>query len=96
MSRKIIMDNDEAATLALQALVWILGDEARAERLLALTGLDAGQLRETAADPQTHMAILDYLAGYEPDLIACAESLDIAPERLVMAQALLSGGHEWG
>lgn len=96
MSRKIIMGDEEAATLALQALVWILGDDDRAGRLLALTGLDAEHLREAAADPSTHSAILDYLMAYEPDLIACAETLNIAPEHFVMAQALLSGGHEWG
>lgn len=96
MERKIMMGDDEAATLALQALVWILGEEDRAARFLSLTGLDAGQLRAAATDPATHSAILDYLGSHEPDLIACAEILDIPPQKLVTAQALLSGGHEWG
>ena len=41
--------NPEA--LALHALVWTLGDAARADRLLALTGLDAGGLRARAGEP---------------------------------------------
>ena len=94
MTGKINADN--AAALALQALVWILGDEDRAVRFLSLTGLDAGQLRAAAADPATHSAILDYLASHEPDLLACADALDVPPQMLVSAQALLSGGHEWG
>lgn len=91
-----MMGSDEAATLALQSLVWILGDDDRAARFLSLTGLDAGALRAAAADPATHSAILDYLGSHEPDLLACADALDISPQMLVAAQALLSDGHEWG
>ena len=99
--RKITMDEDTATTLALTALVWILEQEDRAQRLLALTGLDAQSLRESAGDPATHLAILDYLAGYEPDLVACAEALAVAPEQLIRAQHCLaggglSGGEDWG
>lgn len=93
---KPALTTDYAATLALQALVWILAEEDRAARLLALTGLDAGSLRETAGEPATHAAILDYLVAYEPDLIACADALDVAPETLAEAQHLLSGGQDWG
>ncbi len=93
---KIAMNGDDAATLALRALVWILGDEGRAGRLLALTGLDAARLRQGAAEPATHAAILDYLVAHEPDLIACAEALEVSPETLARAQQWLSGSPEWG
>lgn len=96
LSASTAMNGEIAGTLALQALVWILGEEDRAARLLALTGLDAGALRAQAGDPATHGAILDYLAGYEPDLLACADTLDIAPQQLVAAQLWLSGGPQWG
>ncbi len=96
MIRKAAMTPDDAATLALQALVWILGDEDRAARLLALTGLDAGMLRERAGERATHEAILDYLVAHEPDLVACAEALAISPELLAEAQQQLSGRPDWG
>lgn len=96
MIRKAAMTTDDAATLALQALVWILGDDDRAARLLALTGLDAGALRDRAGEADTHSAILDYLANYEPDLIVCADALDIAPDQLIAAGRILSGEGEWG
>lgn len=76
---------DEPELLALRALAWAVSDEARAARLLALTGLDAGQLRARAGDPAMLAATIDFLAGHEPDLIACAAALDVAPERLVAA-----------
>ena len=73
--------NDEA--LALCALGWTLGDDARAGRLLALTGLDAGALRERLGEPDLLAAVLRFLEAHEPDLLACAEHLQIPPLRLV-------------
>lgn len=77
--------NHDPAALALQALAWTLADPARAERLLALTGLTPDSLRARAADPATLAAVLGFLGAHEPDLIACAGALGIAPERLAAA-----------
>lgn len=76
----------DGATLALSALAWTLADQPRAERLLALTGLDADTLRTRAGDPALLAAVLGFLASHEPDLLACADALDIAPEALIAAQ----------
>ncbi|NYT41275.1 DUF3572 domain-containing protein [Sphingomonas sp. R-74633] len=78
-----------AEALALQALVWTLGDESRARRLLELTGLDPSDLRARAGDAVVLAATLSFLESYEPDLVACAEALDISPEQLVAARAIL-------
>lgn len=78
-----------AEALALQALVWTLGDESRARRLLDLTGLDPSELRQRAGEAVVLAATLSFLESYEPDLVACAEALDIAPEQLVAARATL-------
>ncbi len=75
----------DAQLIALQALAWVMGEQDRAHRLLALTGLDAGQLRDRAADPEIGMATLDFLGAHEPDLVACATALDLPPERLMQA-----------
>lgn len=75
----------DAATLALSALAWTLSEQHRAERLLALTGLDADELRARATDPTLLAAVLGFLAQYEPDLMACADALDVRPEALIRA-----------
>ena len=75
-----------AAALALEALVWTLGDARRAERLLALTGLSPDDLRARADDPAVLAAVLGFLESHEPDLIACAEALGRKPELLVRAR----------
>jgi hypothetical protein len=79
----------DAESLALQALVWILSDQDRAERLIAVTGLDPDDLRARAGEPAVLSAVLGFLENYEPDLIACAESLSVKPEALVRARAVI-------
>ena len=79
----------DASGLALQALAWTLGDEDRALRLLSVTGLDPADLRARAGEPAVLAAVLAFLEGYEPDLVACAEALGVAPEALVRAHAEL-------
>ncbi|WP_294251099.1 DUF3572 family protein [uncultured Sphingomonas sp.] len=76
-------------TVALQALVWILSDSGRAARLLDLTGLDPATLRARAGEPALLAAALGFLESYEPDLIACADALDLSPAALVDARRQL-------
>ena len=77
---------DNAAALALGALGWTLSDDARAERLLALTGLAPDDLRSRVGEPALLAATLRFLEAHEPDLVACADHLDIAPADLVDAR----------
>ena len=80
------LTNNDPAQLALRALVWTLGEPDRATRLLDVTGLTPSDLRTRAADPAVLSATLGFLENYEPDLLACADGLDIAPAALVAAR----------
>src|SRR5687768_4400947 len=73
---------EDAARVALGALAWVLSDTPRAERFLALTGLTPDALRASIGEPATHRAVLDFLCAHEPDLMAAAESLGLAPGEL--------------
>lgn len=64
----------------------MLGDGPRAERFLALTGLTPDTLRESLGRVETHAAVLDFLCAHEPDLLAAAESLGMAPQQLAAAR----------
>ena len=79
----------DASAIALQALVWILDDEDRAQRLLDLTGLDPADLRARAGEPAVLGSVLGFLENYEPDLLECAGALEIKPEAIVAARAEL-------
>jgi hypothetical protein len=79
-----------ATTLALAALGWLLADDDRAERYLALTGLDPDSLRAGLGDPVVLSSCLDFLANHEPDLLRAAEALAVTPEELIAARKNLS------
>ena len=79
----------DPVALALRALAWTLAEQARADRMLALTGLTGDDLRVRAAEPAVLAALLGFLEAYEPDLIACAEALEVTPAQLVRAREVL-------
>ncbi len=72
--------------LTLSALGWLLGDEDRASRFLALTGLTPDALRAGLGDPSLLGAVLEFLCAHEPDLIAAAEALGVKPAAIVDAR----------
>ena len=77
--------NDPHA-IALSALAATLTDERRAHRFLDVTGIGTDELRRRAGDASLLAAVLSFLEAHEPDLIAVAEQLEIAPEQLVRAR----------
>ncbi|HZF94643.1 MAG TPA: DUF3572 domain-containing protein [Allosphingosinicella sp.] len=84
-----IQETNDPASLALAALGWTLSDDARAERLLSLTGLTPEDLRTGLGEPATLAAILAFLEAHEPDLIACADAIGTTPAALVEARRRL-------
>jgi hypothetical protein len=93
-TNKIVTDPESAEILAFRVLGWVLEDGARAQRLLGLTGLDPRTLRDGLEDPAMLAAILGFLASHEPDLLACAASLNIAPTELMAASRYFGGTQE--
>lgn len=73
------------------ALGWVLTDDDRAGRLLALTGLTPDILRERLAERQVQAAVLEFLAQHEPDLLGAAEALGVEPQELIAAHRKLGG-----
>jgi hypothetical protein len=84
-----IPDTNDPEALALSALGWALSEQSRAERLLALTGLTPQDLRERLGDPSLLAAVLGFLEAHEPDLVACAGALGVAPAVIVDARRRL-------
>jgi Protein of unknown function (DUF3572) len=81
--RETDTNSEDRAAIALQALAWTLADDSRAQRLLALTGLTGDELRRRLTDPGLHEALFAFLQGHQPDLLACAEALGVAPQALL-------------
>lgn len=78
-------------TVALLALSWILQDQPLADRFMALTGLSPDSLRDELGERETMAAVLDFLSGNDGDLIAAADALGLAPEKIAAAAQELTG-----
>lgn len=86
---KTNVTHDDAATLALRALAYVVSDANLGPRWLALTGLMPADLRARASDPAVLAATLAFLEGHQPSLIACAGALGVPPETLIAAREAL-------
>jgi hypothetical protein len=83
--------NDPVA-LGLAALAATLGDDRRARRFLDLTGIGTEGLRRRLGQPLLLAALIRFLEGHEPDLVAVARELGVAPGDLVQARRQLEEG----
>ena len=83
---------NDPLVLALAALAATLGCERRAQRFIDLTGIGTDELRARAGDPVLLAALLRFLEGHEPDLVAVAEELGVEPAVLVEARRELEEG----
>ena len=79
-------ETNQDDVLALSALIWTISEPERAQRLMALTGLEPSDLRARVGDPDVLGAVLGFLEGHEPDLIACAGSIGTTPQTLIAAR----------
>ena len=82
--------NDPYA-LALAALAATVSDESRAQRFLALTGIETDDLRRRAAEPALLASLIGFLEAHEPDLVAVCNEVGIKPEALVQARREIEG-----
>jgi hypothetical protein len=84
-----VPENDPAV-LALRAVTWIVGEDARAQRFLALTGLTPEELRGGLHSWAVLGSGIDFLLAHEPDLLAAAAALEVEPVELARAGEALS------
>ena len=83
--------------VAVTALGWIAGNEDMLNRFLALTGIEAGQIRNAAAEPGFLAGVLDFLLAHEPSLMAFCNETGTDPDLVQHAREELLGnpGDEW-
>lgn len=75
--------------LAVEALQYVAGDPRQLERFLAMSGIDASDIRRAAGQPGFLAGVLDFLLGHEPTLLAFSAEAGIAPERVARARQAL-------
>ncbi|MDE3174888.1 MAG: DUF3572 domain-containing protein [Pseudomonadota bacterium] len=91
IGRKTSTLREEGQELAVAALSFLAQEPDRLSRFLDICGLGPHNLRAAAADPGFLTAVLDYLLGDEPLLIAFAASRNLAPESIAATRRAMGG-----
>ncbi|MFP1631379.1 DUF3572 domain-containing protein [Zhengella sp. ZM62] len=85
---------EDARALAVAALGFVAGDERLLPRFLAMSGIEAGQIRAAAAEPGFLAGVLGFILAHEPTLMAFCEASGNRPDAVAAAQRLLPGGDD--
>ncbi|RIY03839.1 DUF3572 family protein [Aureimonas flava] len=84
---------DQASTLAIDALSFVASDTVLFNRFLRLTGLELENLREAAGEPAFLAGVLDFVIGDEATLGDFAEHAGVSPPAVVAARRALGGDY---
>jgi hypothetical protein len=88
------MHKADAETIAISALAFVASDPQLLPRFLALTGIEATQVRQAAAEPGFLAGVLDFILAHEPTLMRFAEETGTDPAAAAAARRALPGGDE--
>jgi hypothetical protein len=86
------MTVDRAATLALQALGFLLDSGPAMERFTDLTGFAPASLRERADESDFLVSVLDFLLSNEELLLRFCDDSEVDVRAVHMARHILAGG----
>ena len=86
------MTEDQAQTIALQALGWIAAQDELFPAFLSATGASLPDLRTRAADPDFLAAVLDFLLQEDAWVLDFSAANGLPPQSLLAARAALPGG----
>ncbi|MBX9635549.1 MAG: DUF3572 domain-containing protein [Magnetospirillum sp.] len=84
------LTTEDAQAVALKALAFLAGDEALLSGFVSATGCGLDEIRGSVGDDGFLAAVLDFLLGDEPALIAFAEAENLPPETPMLARMKLA------
>ena len=83
---------EDAETVALRALAWVMGPSELDGVFLGASGMTADDLARRVGEPEVLAAVLDFVLMDDAWVMALAEAEGMAPEALLQARAALPGG----
>jgi hypothetical protein len=89
MKRPGRVTRESAEMLGIQALAFVAEDPDRLLRFLALTGIEANEVRAAAREPGFLAGVLEHMLGDENLLVAFADSAAVDPADIARARAAL-------
>lgn len=99
MRDKIPMKNlaptsEEAEELAIKVLGWLTQDPDMMSRFLALSGIEAGSIRQAAQEPGFFAGLTGFLMNHEPTLMTFCGQNDVKAEFVAACHHKLNGPGE--
>lgn len=88
------MDAASADELAIAALGFVAADPVLLPRFLALSGIEAAQIRRAAGEPGFLAGVLQFVLAHEPTLTAFCEATQTRPARVSAALRALPFGDD--
>jgi len=87
-------NRENAEALAIQALGFVAADPELLPRFLAITGIEASQIRQAAREPGFLAGVLQFIAAHEPTLLRFAEETGTPPQQVAAALRALPFGDD--
>ena len=92
--RVAMSQQEQAETLALEALAWLAQEEDLLNVFLGSSGLSEADLRMKAGDPNLLAAVLDFVLMDDTWVIKFCDSNSMPYDRITQARAALPGGEQ--
>ncbi|MFP6705359.1 MAG: DUF3572 family protein [Alphaproteobacteria bacterium] len=91
------MNEEEAKSIALRALSYLVAEEDVLQRFMDLSGVDAADIRQRTDDVEMLTGVLDFFLGFEPQLLQMCEATGLVADAPARARRRLFGGQfeEW-
>jgi hypothetical protein len=86
------MTTDQAATIALKGLAYLVNSGPDLDRFVDLSGIDRTSLRNQADEPEFLVSLLDFLLANEQLLVDFCSDSQTDVRAVHMARHTLSGG----
>ncbi len=83
---------EAAEAIAVEALSFVAADPELLSRFLAVTGIEAADIRAAARQKGFLAGVLSFVAAHEPTLLAFAAASGQKPETVLAAMRALPGG----
>lgn len=85
------VNTEQAESIAVQILVWLTGQPDLLGRFLALSGVEAGSIRQAAAEPGFLAGVTGFVMAHEPTLLAFCEASGFEAELVAACHRQIAG-----
>jgi hypothetical protein len=87
-------DRENAEVLAIRALGFVAADPELLPRFLAISGIEAGAIRQAAREPGFLAGVLHFIVAHEPTLMRFADESGTPPQQVSAALRALPFGDD--